>query len=113
MTDNERWELYEDGTFRQTIGIKLLDWAGYQTIIDHSQESALVQAQKKRAIDMILQDLGYIVKIVSGLVISDPGIKQATPPVTDELVKSIVDAVMQNQLAWITGIDSVPEPDEE
>lgn len=106
MTTQDRWILYENGEFRQTIAIKLLDWAGYwmSAGID-SIENDLLRRQSERAIHMIIEDLSYCVKIVTSIVISDSELA-ATPPeeVTDEQVKRIVDGVMANKIRWLTDI---------
>ena len=109
MTNQERWTLYENGEFRQDIAIELLDWAGYWTTAGLDPiEDTLQKAQTRRAIQMILEDISYVLKIVDGLVISDDAIKAASPEdVTPEFIHPIIVSIMANKLAWITGISEI------
>lgn len=109
MTNQERWTLYENGEFRQDIAIELLDWAGYwaTTGLDEITDP-LQKAQTRRAIQMILEDVSYTIKIVAGLVISDDAIKAASPEdVTPAFIHPIIVSIMANKLAWITGISEI------
>ena len=111
MTNQERWELYEDGLFRQTIAIELLDWAGYWTTrgVDEIEDATLKQ-QTKRAIEIITTDLGYAIGIVVSLAISDSSIKGANlEDVTEQLVSGVVTSIMTYKIAWVTGIMHVNE----
>ena len=108
MTTQERWELYENGEFRQTVAIKLLDWAGYWTTAGlDGIESTLQKKQTERAIDMIIHDLGYVIGTVVSLIISDPAIKEANV-ITEEMINNAVVSVMAYKLPWITGITELP-----
>ena len=109
MTNHERWDLFESGEFRQIIGIKLLDWAGYWTTagLDGIQDN-LQKAQMKSAINMVVQDLGYVMKVVASLAVSDPAIVQSEE-VSEEMIGSVVTAIMSNKLLWVTGVDKVYE----
>ena len=111
MTKQERWQIYDSGAITQMTAIELLDWAGYWATegVD-SITDALQREQTKRAIRMILEDLGYCNKIVVGLAVSDEAFVAATIEQVDEnLIHQIVVGIMARKLAWITDIDSVQD----
>lgn len=110
MTNTERWTMYEDELFRQTLGIKLIDWAGYWAAegLD-SITDPLQKAQTARAIEMIVQDLAYVLRIVATLVISRDNIKAASiTEVTEQLIYEAMVYVMAHELEWVTGIKEIP-----
>ena len=109
MTNQERWAFYESGEFRQTLAIQLLDWAGYwaKEGLDEITDD-LQKAQTKRAIDMILQDISYVLRIVASLVITNDTIKStAVEDITEQMVYDAMVYIMANELAWVTGISEV------
>ena len=111
MTTQERWALYENGEFRQTIAVKLLDWAGYWTTagIDGITEP-LLKAQTKRAVEMVVQDLSYVIGIVTSLAISDSAIASIeVEEVTEAIIASVITTIMTYKLAWVTGIFDLPQ----
>ena len=108
MTNIDRWNLYENGDFRQMIAINLFDWAGYWATAGVSGiTDPLLQAQTKNADSMILEDPGYCIKIVAGLLISDDAIKNAENEITEDIVAGAVTRIMSFKLAWLTGIHEV------
>lgn len=111
MTNQERWEFYESGEFRQTLAIQLLDWAGYWAKEGLGEiADPLQKAQTRRAIDMILQDISYVLRIVAGLVITDETIKAAeVEEVTEQMIYNAMVYAMANELEWVTGVYSLPE----
>ena len=114
MTNQERWNMYEDVVFRQSLGMQLLDWAGYWAAAGlDSITDPLQKAQTARAIEMIVQDLGYVLKIVASFVITDATIKAArVTQVTESMIYNAMVSVMANQLEWITGISELPKNQE-
>ena len=107
MTNKERWEFYESADFRQVVAIKLLDWAGYwATAGVDGIDNPLLKAQTKRAVNMVVTELGYVTGIVVSLAISDSSIVQAEE-VSEEIIGSVVTSIMSYKLAWVTGIDTV------
>lgn len=115
MTNDERWTLYQSAGFRQTIGISLLDWAGYWSapgVIEQEISDETQRAQTRAAVRIITTDLSRAVKIVAALTISDDAIKAAAPDVPEETIRQAVVRVMAQKLEWLTGI-TPPEPDPE
>lgn len=114
MTNQERWNLYESGTYRQTISLSLLDWAGYWSapgVIDAEISDETQKAQTRAAVRIITTDLSRAVKIVAALTISDDAIKAAAPDVPEETIRQAVVRVMAQKLEWLTGIANT-EPGE-
>ena len=111
MTNQERWAIYNDQTFRDTLGIQLLDWAGYWAAAGLDEiTDPLQKAQTARAIEMIVQDLNYAMSIVASLVISDAAIKAAEiTEVTEQMIYQAMVSVMANELEWVTGLRDIPE----
>ena len=114
MTNEERWTLYDSGEFHRSIGIELLDWAGYWTSAGLDGISdPLLKAQTKQAIQIILTDLSYANKVVASLAISDATIKNAqVDAITELMIRGVVTSIMSYRLEWITGIDHVEEVEE-
>lgn len=109
MTNHERFAYFESGQLQEAVEIELLDWAGYWTTAGlDSITDALQKEQTAEAIRMILNDLGYMVKVTAELAISDSEIKNAEPDgVTESMIYGAVTAILANKLAWITGITAV------
>lgn len=111
MTNSERYTYFESGALQEAVEIELLDWAGYWTTAGlDSITDPLQKAQTAEAIRLILNDLQYMVKVVTELAISDSAIKSASPDgVTEAMIYSAVTAILANKLAWITGITEITE----
>ncbi len=109
MTNQERWNLYDSGTLRQSIAIELLDWAGYWASIGvENIEGELLRQQSRRAVRMILEDPSYTIRIVTGLFVSDDEVKNASE-ITEQLIHTVVVRIMAGRLQWITDIYPVEE----
>lgn len=114
MTNEERWQLYESGAYRQTISLSLLDWAGYWSapgVIDAEISDETQKAQTRAAVRIITTDLSRAVKIVAALAISEDDIKAAPVDIPEETIKATVVHVMAQKLEWLTGIANT-EPGE-
>lgn len=111
MNNQERFVYFESGELQRSTQMELLDWAGYWTSEGLDEIEAPLQKEQTRvAIRMILTDLASMVKKVSRLAISDDIIKAATAgTVTDEMIRTVVVAIMASRLEWLTGVTSVPE----
>ena len=111
MTNHERYTYFESGALQEAVEIELLDWAGYWTTAGlDSITDPLQRAQTAEAIRLILNDLGYMDKVVSELAISDDAIKAAAPDgVTESMIYAAVTSILANKLSWITGITELPE----
>ena len=109
MTNGERYAYFEGGKLQEAVEMELLDWAGYWTTAGlDSITDPLQKAQTAEAIRLILNDLGYMVKVTAELAISDDAIKSAEPDgVTEAMIYGAVTAIMANKLAWITGITAL------
>lgn len=111
MTNQERWNLYESGTYRQTISLSLLDWAGYWSapgVIDAEISDETQKAQTREAVRIIATDLSRATKITASLVISDETIIEAEQP-SEALIRQAVVKVMAQKLEWLTGIRQIDE----
>ena len=110
MTNQERWTYYQSGEMQRVVAIELLDWVGYWTTATlDSITDPLLKEQTKQAIDLILRDLSGTLKVVSALAISDDTIKQcAAGMVTDSIIQNVVNRIMTNKLAWVTGVETAP-----
>lgn len=110
MTKQERWNLYENGQFRQSIGIELFDWAGYwataglDPIEDETQKN-----QTRQAIHLILENPSFVIGVVTGLAISDDAVISAEV-ITDAIIHSVVVSIMANKLEWVTGVAPTESP---
>lgn len=111
MTNQERWNLFESGSYRQTISLSLLDWAGYwsgQGVIDAEISDETQKAQTREAVRIIATDLSRATKITASLVISDETIIEAEQP-SEALIRQAVVKVMAQKLEWLTGIRQIDE----
>lgn len=108
MTNQERWELYENGELRQDIAIELLDWAGYWSgpgVIDSEITDDLLKRQTRQAVKMILEDISYCIRITVGMFISDDDVKNASvEDITEALIHTVIVRIMATKLEWLTGI---------
>ena len=106
MTNAERFTYFESGALQEAVEVELLDWAGYWTTAGlDSITDPLQKEQTRQAINMILNDLGYMDKVVSELAISDDAIKQASPDgVTESMIYSAVTSILAQTFKLITGI---------
>ena len=111
MTNEERYIYFESGKLQKSTEIELLDWAGYWTTAGlDSVTDPLQKAQMKAAINLILNDLGMMIRKVSRLAISDDLFKTAVPEgITDADIRQVVVSIMASKLAWLTGIEALPE----
>lgn len=113
MTKEERRTYYDSGTFQRSVGMELLDWAGYWTSAG-MLDAITDPIQKKQmmwAIQVILTDLSYATKIVSALAMSYSDIKNAVVP-TELNIQSVVTNIMTYKLEWITNIHEEPASEE-
>ena len=112
MTNQDRWTYYESGELQRGVAIELLDWAGYwsTTGIDGIVDP-LQKEQMRWAINMILKDLSFMIKVVSNLAMSESVIKDAVHP-TEANISTAVTSIMTYKLAWITNIYELPESEE-
>ena len=111
MNNRERFNYFESGELQRATQMELLDWAGYWTTEGLDEITDPLQKEQTRvAINMVLSDLPTMVKKVSRLAIADDIIK-ATPVggVTEEMIRTIIVAIMANRLEWLTGISTLPE----
>ena len=111
MTNEQRYCYFESGKLQQEVEIELLDWTAYWAgAFPGGITDPLQQAQTKAAINMILCDLGTMIRKVSRLAIADDRIKSAVPEgITDADIRVIVVSIMANRLSWLTGIEEVEE----
>lgn len=111
MTNEERWNLFESGAYRQTISLSLLDWAGYWSapgVIDAEISDETQKAQTRAAVRIIATDLSRATKITASLAISDDDIIEAEQP-SEALIRQAVVKVMAQKLEWLTGIRQIDE----
>lgn len=108
MTNEQRYEYFESGKLQKAVEIELLDWAGYWAAYFPGEiTDPLQQRQTKKAIELILGDLGQMIRKVSRLAISDDRIKSAAPEgITDADIRTVVVSIMASKLAWLTGIEA-------
>lgn len=106
MNNQERYAYWESGELQKETQMELLDWAGYWTTEGLDEITDPTQKEQTRAaINLILCDLPTMVKKVSRLAISDDVIKATEAGgVTEEMVHTIVVAIMAQRLEWLTGI---------
>lgn len=111
MTNQERWAFYESGEFRQTLAVQLLDWAGYWAKNGLNEiTDPLQKMQTRRAIDLTLQDISYVLRVIASLVITDDTIKASRPEdITEQMIYNAMVYVMANELEWVTGVSELPE----
>lgn len=111
MTNEQRYVYFESGKLQKATEIELLDWAGYWATAGLDEiTDPLQKMQTKVAINLILSDLGNMIKKVSRLAISDDRIKSAVPEgITDVDIHLVVVGIMAAKLSWLTGIEKLPE----
>ena len=106
MNNRQRYEYFESGQLQRSTQMELLDWAGYWTTQGLDEITDPTQKEQTRAaINLILSELPTMVKKVSRMAISDDAIKAAEPgAVTEEMIHTIIVAIMARRLEWLTGI---------
>jgi hypothetical protein len=111
MTNEQRYIYFESGKLQKATEIELLDWAGYWATAGLDEiTDPLQKAQMKAAINLILSDLGMMIRKVSRLAISYDVFKDAVPEgITDNDIHTVIVNIMAFKLAWLTGIESVAE----
>ena len=111
MTNEQRYIYFESGKLQKATEIELLDWAGYWATAGLDEiTDPLQKAQMKAAINLILSDLAMMIRKTSRLAISYDVFKESAPEgVTDHDIHVVVVSIMASKLAWLTGIETVPE----
>ena len=114
MTNQERWNYYESGELQRVTAVELLDWAGYWTTAGLSGiTDALQREQTRQAINLILTDLSYAIKVVAALAISDEAVKGCDAGLVPEaLIHTVVVSIMAHKLEWLTGMQQLPSEGE-
>ena len=111
MNNEQRYQYFESGKLQRAIQVELLDWAGYWAeALPGEITDPLLLKQTKEAVNLILVDLGGVIRKVSRLAISYEVFKTAVPEgITDNDIRQVVVNIMATKLKWITGIEALPE----